>query len=214
VGLTGTARSGARVAYHQARKRILRADIHEKVTRVTLKHLARYQRAAPLVSNRAVLDAACGCGYGAMLMPAAMTYKGIDLDHRAITSARREFPEFNYTIGSVYGLPVDTASVGAVTSFETLEHIPDPAVAVGEFARVLEAGGILIGSIPIDHPDTIYHVRPYSAREAFDIFSCDRRLSVMSIHAQHDLDFLPVAVDNIAEAKGTMIAVLRRSDCA
>ena len=163
-----------RNAYHSTRNRVLRADIHERVTRVTLRHLARYQEADPYITSRDVLDVACGSGYGAMLLASARSYRGIDLDARAVAEARREFPEFSFGVGSVHDLPFDDSTFGGVVSFETLEHVPNPELALAEFARVLVPGGLVVASIPIDHPDTVYHVRPYSALECWTIStSCD-----------------------------------------
>ena len=199
-----------RNAYHRTRKRVLRADIHERVTRVTIRHVARYQEADRYIMRRDVLDAACGSGYGSMLLASARSYRGIDLDARAVAEARQEFPEFSFGVGSVFDLPFEDSAFGAVVSFETLEHVPNPGCALGEFARVLVPGGLVVASIPIDHPDTVYHVRPYSALECWTIAtSCDE-LQPTAVFAQHDRAFVPLEERDVGAATGTLFIVLTR----
>ncbi len=48
-------------------------------------------------------------------------------------------------------LRLSNASVDAVLSFEVLEHVADHRAALGEFARVLRPGGLLLISVPFAH---------------------------------------------------------------
>ncbi len=181
--LSALAPERAKHAYRLLRKR-LGHDIHERVNRVTVSHIYRYMHANQFVDGCKVLDAACGSGYGSMMLTRASEYVGIDLDPLAVAEATREFPEFTFTRGSIYDLPFEDASFSALTSFETLEHVDKPARALGEFSRVLQPGALLVGSIPIDHPDRVYHFRPYSIAEARDIFGSDPRLQVRGLFLQ------------------------------
>ena len=97
-----------------------------------------------------------------------------------------------------------------MVSFETLEHVQEPHRAMAEYARVLRVGGRLIGSIPIDHPDRIYHVKPYSAAEALDIFSSCARLRVDMIHRQGDTTVVPWNGTTDQWSGGTMLVHLSR----
>jgi SAM-dependent methyltransferase len=191
-------------------KKLTGADIHAKVSRVDLRHIARYLKAREYVSGRNVVDVACGGGYGSLILSDVASYRGIDLDYRAIQEAHREFPEFTFDCGSIYELPFPNGSVGAVTSFETLEHLDCPQRAMKEIARVLKHRGIVIGSIPINHPDRIFHYKPYSAAEAFDIFiSAD--LSIAALFIQTDLTFIEKCGSDMANiTRGTLIAVMSK----
>lgn len=196
--------------YHRL-KRLVGADVHVTVTRSEIRHVGRYVRASDLVAGRSVLDVACGSGYGALVLHSAAGYVGLDLDPRALREARREFPEFDYRQGSVYELPFEDASFGAVTSFETLEHVDQPLRAVAEITRVLEPGGVLVASIPINHPDRIHHFRPYTAVEAFEILTGDERLEVIELHVQGAFDFQPTCPSDLPQVQGgTLYGVLRK----
>ena len=54
--------------------------------------------------------------------------------------------------GDAAALPFANGSVDAVTMFEVLEHLPDPAAAIDETRRVLVEGGTLLGSAPFVYP--------------------------------------------------------------
>lgn len=195
-------------AYQRAKK-LIGADVHVHVDRTILRHVARYVFADDILSGRDILDVACGSGYGALVLGRAGSYRGIDLDLNAIREARRTFPEFSYERGSIYSLSFPKDSLSGVTSFETLEHVDQPERAMAEIARVLAPGGLLVGSIPINHPDRIHHFKPYSATEAFAIFnSVD--LAVQSIHIQSDMAFRSVSSVEGVDA-GTLVVVLKKA---
>ena len=44
--------------------------------------------------------------------------------------------------------PFESGSFGTVLCTEVIEHIPDPSAALQEYRRVLQPGGVLIGSVP------------------------------------------------------------------
>jgi len=208
--LSSLAPERAKHVYRLLRKRLGR-DIHERVNRVTVSHIYRYMHANQFVHGCKVLDAACGSGYGSMMLTRAREYVGIDLDPRAVAEATREFPEFTFKRGSIYDLPFEEASFSALTSFETLEHVDNPARALGEFARVLRPGALLVGSIPIDHPDRVFHFRAYSIGEARNVFGGDPRLQVRGLYLQSK-SLITECNDETLNAwpGGTLVAHLRR----
>lgn len=128
-------------------------------------HVARYRFAAELLGGDAVLDAACGCGYGsAILAQAGCLTVGVDKAPEAIAWARSYFGA-----GRTVFLERDLAQVegpfDAVVSFETLEHLDDPLPALAAFAACAHT---LVASVPNEtlnpyraerFPD---HVRHYS----------------------------------------------------
>jgi len=127
-------------------------------------HLRRYELAAVLARGRACLDLACGTGYGSRVlrsMGGCASYIGIDIDARTIEYAQRRFGDgavVRFRVGSATQTGLPTGSVDLLTSFETIEHVPDTAGFVREAARVLRPGGSLMLSTPHDGGLTQYHV--------------------------------------------------------
>jgi len=117
----------------------------------SLEHRHRYMCAAA-ISSGAVLDAACGVGYGARILlsnPDVENYVGIDAESAAIEQALLDpFQNARFLATSAENLPFKEDEFDTVVSFETLEHLNDPTRALAEFRRVLRSDGILIGSVP------------------------------------------------------------------
>jgi 2-polyprenyl-3-methyl-5-hydroxy-6-metoxy-1,4-benzoquinol methylase len=114
------------------------------VSEIRPDHVKRYELAARYASGR-VLDAACGCGYGSsILRGAAREVLGLDIEPEAIEWAKRYYPG-DYVLGKIEDEPW-TGSFETVVSFETLEHLKDPRVALNAFRRACT--GSLIASVP------------------------------------------------------------------
>ena len=93
-----------------------------------------------------VLDAGCGTGLNLRHLPEGST--GIDINPRNIELLRKRLPNHTVVEGDVEALPFADASFGTVLCTEVIEHIPDPSAALAEYRRVLQPGGVLIGSVP------------------------------------------------------------------
>jgi SAM-dependent methyltransferase len=141
-----------------------------------LVHLRAYDEAVAHAANRDVLDVGCNTGYGTVrFLPVARRVVGVDVSPAAIDAARRRTvggrPEFVLTSG--LELPFADASFDLVSSFQVLEHVPDPLVYLREIARVTRAGGEVILATPnaairLDPgmaPWYRFHVREYLADE-------------------------------------------------
>lgn len=118
---------------------------------IALEHLHRYAVAAELVAGREVLDLASGEGYGsALLARRARRVVGVDLDAASISHARRKYgrPGLEFVEGRAECLPLEDASVDAVVSFETIEHVQDQASFLAEIRRCLRPAGLLVISSP------------------------------------------------------------------
>lgn len=133
------------------------------------EHRHRYLWAARYLAGD-ILDLACGYGYGSEILAASThvrSYVGIDASEAAIAHAGTRFasPARRFLNASATAIPLPDASVDAIVSLETLEHLPDPSLAVAEFRRVLRPGGVVVGSVPSryfdDRAEQVYGPNPY-----------------------------------------------------
>ncbi len=141
-----------------AAERDLHMDMLRETGRRSDAHVVRYQMAARLVRpGDRVLDAACGLGYGGHVLrhnSMAQSIRGVDLSATAIAYARENFTDQSESIAYEAGdLPsalatVPDAGIDFIASFETLEHLDDPASLLREFHRILTPGGRVVLSVP------------------------------------------------------------------
>ncbi len=116
-----------------------------------------------------------GCGRGLLLQAlrdAGFQAIGTELSGFAFTAA----PGVALVHARAEALPFADASFDLVVLWHVLEHVPDPAMALGEVARVLRPGGVLALAVPnfgswqarhfgrhwfhLDLPRHLYHFRP------------------------------------------------------
>ena len=141
------------------------------------EHWQRYMVAAKLVEpGAAVLDIACGSGYGtAYLSRFAGHVYGVDISSDAVAYAEGRYgrPNLRFLQGDVSQIPLDSGSVDLVVSFETIEHVEEASqhAFLAEAKRVLRPGGRLIVSCPnqpvaSDLPNELWGaVNPYHKKE-------------------------------------------------
>ena len=116
-------------------------------------HLERYLFAGTRLKGR-VLDAACGCGYGThILKKAGCDVTGVDIDPTAIEFAERHWEGAKYACLDLNSQTPHEA-FDAVVSFETLEHLVNPGIALKGFWKIAP---MLICSVP---NELLYPFRP------------------------------------------------------
>ena len=119
----------------------LEAFFHRNRARVVRRLVSKF--ATP---GQPILDAGCGTGLNLRHLPPGST--GIDINPRNLELIRARLPQHRVVEGDIEAMPFTDGSFGTVLCTEVIEHVPDPASALREFRRVLEPGGVLIGSVP------------------------------------------------------------------
>jgi ubiquinone/menaquinone biosynthesis C-methylase UbiE len=122
---------------------------------------AEAERLARMVAARAedrAVDLACGSGALALRFARQVRWIcGLDLTPAILNSARRfaeneRIPNLVFALGDAEALPFSDNTLDlAVTSY-SLHHMPDPARAIGEMARVVHRGG-RVGVLDIFVPE-------------------------------------------------------------
>lgn len=125
-----------------------------------------------MCGGKAVLDVACGMGFGGamLLTEGARDVVGVDTDASALEWARFRGPAAQALVrADATSLPFRDESFDVITSFETIEHLNDDRAFLDEAARLLSPGGLLVLSTPnalytqpVDRvPANPFHVREY-----------------------------------------------------
>src|SRR6202012_1438742 len=142
------------------------------------RHEVVYQRLAQHCADREVLEAGCGEGYGADLIAgAARRVIALDYDEATVAHVRARYPRVEVSKANLAELPLPDASVDVVVNFQVIEHLWDQPQFVGECARVLRPGGLLMISTPNritfspgrDTPINPFHTRELNADELSEL---------------------------------------------
>ena len=140
------------------------------------EHKSRYRFAANTTAPQRLLDIACGSGLGFSYFPAVPLVVGADLEVDALRLAdnpRLGAPN-TVTLARTDGtaLPFRSGAFDVITSFETVEHIPDDGV----FSRNLP-GFVAAGGSPSVNPERHYY-RP--------IIWCPPTRSILESTSRHN----------------------------
>jgi SAM-dependent methyltransferase len=144
------------------------------------RHEVVYQRLSGRCSDRDVLEAGCGEGYGADLIAGvARRVIGLDYDDSAVAHVRARYPRVEMRQGNLAELPLSDSAVDVVVNFQVIEHLWDQAQFVAECARVLRPSGLLMVSTPNritfspgrDTPVNPFHTRELNAAELTELLT-------------------------------------------
>jgi len=124
---------------------------------VIREHLIRYVLAMDSITNKDVLDVACGSGYGMYLMSyLAKSVSGYDYSQEAIDEAK----QFSYkcdTCLEIRNLEEDKSlsndkheKFDVITCFETIEHVVNPEILLKNLKEATKEDGTIYISTPND----------------------------------------------------------------
>jgi len=161
---------------------------------IDIEHKQRYSFAMPFIQGKAVLDAACGEGYGSKMMSkVASSVVGIDLSEETIIKATQKYvsPNLSFETGDISKLDFEDDSFDVVVSFETIEHVPEHIqwAFIREVRRVLRSDGVLIISTPnkkISEQRKIvneYHIKEFYKHEFCELL--ENEFSYVDLYKQY-----------------------------
>ena len=150
-------------------------------------HVARYRFASNYVVDKVVLDAACGTGYGTVILKNAGAKRvvGLDISVETINHALQTYkiPGVIFKSEELGEVSLPEEDYDVVVSFETIEHVSDPERTLESFSKCLRPGGLLIISSPNriitspgycpgkGHPLNKFHLVEYSVSEFHDLLN-------------------------------------------
>lgn len=113
------------------------------------RHEVVYRALLERCTDRRVLEAGSGEGYGAnMIADVATKVTGLDYDISAVEHVRARYPRVEMLHGNLAELPLADNSVDVVVNFQVIEHLWDQGQFLRECFRVLAPGGELLISTP------------------------------------------------------------------
>jgi len=184
------------------------------------EHVYRYAFACRFAFGKRILDIACGEGYGSAALQKAGAARviGVDISDRACSHAREKYG-IDARIGGAEQIPLASASVDVVVSFETIEHVPNPRRFLDECARVLAPRGRLIISTPNKdvYPGPRSKPNPYHCSEMTEqefVAALRSGFSSLQLYTQRPRSAVPwspriLAAEDIPPIRG--LGRLRRS---
>ncbi len=173
---------------------------------VDKEHRARYEFAAQYVSDKKVLDVACGCGLGSVLLAElgnAMSVLGADIDSDTIRYGSFRYPSKKVTRKVMDVLQLEIVeNFDVAVSFETIEHLEQPELFIKKVHMALKKDGILIISTPIASETTKTPFNPYHKNE----------WSYTDFHKilEQNFEITEVFVQSIELKKSKLLSVAKR----
>ena len=114
---------------------------------------------------------------------------GLDQANEAIEALQRKYPEINYAVGDVYDTQFPDRSFDYVVAGELIEHLEEPEKFIKEAYRILDDGGILALSTPLEEAREIGavdkdHLWSFDKKDILDLMKDFREVRIKIIGSQ------------------------------
>lgn len=172
-------------------------------------HIERYQFAFQNMVSGAVLDIACGVGYGTALLakhPSITSALGVDLDEASVAYARDRYSSNRVAFSSANALEFRPENrFNNVVSLETIEHVEDPSRLFVHLVSLVEPGGRLIASVPVTPSVDAnpHHKTNFSQKGFLRLGEMNALKYLTSLHQVQP--FSPVAIATRSEARSASL---------
>jgi ArsR family transcriptional regulator len=155
-----------------------------------------------------------GCGTGqvsAALAPFVARVIAVDASAAMLQAAKKRLQgldNVDLRRGDLEALPIDDAQLDAATLMLVLHHVPEPARAIADLARVLTPGGrlILVDMLPHDHESYRQQMG-----HVWLGFSDAQIRGFLSDSGFRDVKIVPLPPDPRAKGPGLFVATARRN---
>ncbi|MDW7776895.1 MAG: class I SAM-dependent methyltransferase [Methanosarcinales archaeon] len=159
------------------------------------EHVARYRFFSEYATNKDVLDAGCGFGYGSVILSNHKAKKvvGIDNSYQTLKYVveKYNFNNISHVVSDVTCTPFASRTFGAIYAFEVIEHIKNDNSFLLEMIRILKDDGYIFISTPnkkfhSKHKDfqdiNPFHIREYELNEFRNIL--EKKFSHVEIYGE------------------------------
>src|SRR5262249_31621710 len=125
---------------------------------LTVAELERFASWLELRRDSRLLDVACGSGGPALHLArrTGCSLIGVELDHDAVATGGRPAAELGLEARARFHqadasrpLPFDDGSFDAIVCIDAINHLPDRAGVLTDWARLLRSGGRLVFTDPV-----------------------------------------------------------------
>lgn len=175
---------------------------------LVLRHRGEIEGWVKSHAKGTLVDVGCGNGRLRRALPLSVRYVGIDYP----ATVALGYSGAADILGDAAALPIADASVDVVALLDVLEHLPDPALAVGEAARILREGGKCLVHVPFLYPlhDEPYDYQRWTQYGLTRLFSSSG-LAIHEIAATTHPVASAAALLSLALAQGVLDALQRRT---
>ena len=133
-----------------------------------------------------VLEVGCSTGNDLIAFPLDYSINGVDLNELAILKAKKNFPSFNFKVGSITNIPFENASIDLVFTHKVLNYLDDQDLekAISELFRISK-GFIVNCELFSENEEKISEIKNHQFRNIYKRW-LDYKVKIISNVNMHE----------------------------